>query len=791
MYNYYKIRKKEIVMRIQIAAYMCIMSILFTACSYAENNQLKGNIQMKPVFQRDSKTRYEFNGYVKDYIDALSNNWLKVMLNKNPRLFTDIENRNNKPFKSLEPWAGEFTGKHLTGAVEIYRITRDPELKKHIEYVVDKLASLQADNGYLGVFPDDYQLTGKQPSDDPPITCDAWNHYHIMLGHILWYRESGDEKALNTAKGIADLMCDKFLAKPGSLAAIGIREFNLSPAHSLAMLYNDTHDKRYLDLAVQIVEDEYPAGYDEVTTKGSDFVNKTLQGIEFYQNTAPGAARWENMHTLMSLSELYWLTGDARYAKALEKIWWSMDKTDRHNNGGWGSMEQVFGSPYEVRPKELCCGIAWLGLAVELLKLTGDSLVADEIELSFMNFVLGFSSRSGFWQSYNVPSDGKITMAMPGMGDPNRPDNVEICCCTVNGARGFGLISEWAIMQDKNNLVLNWYGPSSITAHAGDIPVTITQKTDYPRTGKVDITINPEQSADFALKLRIPHWSKNTVVKVNGEKADNVKSGSYLVLKREWNPGDKIMIELDMSIHYWKGANEAAGRASFYHGPVLLAYPRKDPKSYLQFNGEWGIYMSARHLPYVDLYGSKRPGNSLTYEFEGENVAILYNPLYDCGMAEIKIDGQNVGVIDMYGPIDHTKFEALFTYQHDTPNMFLSARWESEKLSPGKHKLEITVLPEKNEASKDHWVNIREIVSNSDDPVFDVNKLNAKLLPKAKSGYPLVEIEFSDVNGKPVRLVDFDSATEDFMPYISWIKAVNAEAVDFTRDNPTRSVRAN
>ncbi|MHB1001570.1 MAG: beta-L-arabinofuranosidase domain-containing protein [Armatimonadota bacterium] len=749
----------------------------------------KGIIRMNPLFQRDPGTKYEFEGFVSDYINAASDNWLKVILEKNPRLFDDIANRNKEPYPALEPWAGEFTGKHLTGAVEVYRITRDPELRDNIVKFVDKLISLQAENGYLGVFPDAYQLTGKQPAFEPPITCDTWNHYHIMLGLILWYKESGDQKALNAAKKIGDLMCEKFLGKPGSLAAIGVREFNLAPSHSLALLYKEAKEKRYLDLAVQIVEEEYPVGYGEGIPRGSDFVNKALEGVEYYQNTAPGGPRWENMHTLMALSELYWITGNAKYAKALEQIWWSIDKTDRHNNGGWGSMEQAFGSPYEVRPKELCCGVAWMGLAVELMKLTADSVVADELELTFMNFALGFSSRSGLWQSYNVPSDGKITMAMPGMGDPNRPNNVEICCCTVNGARGFGLLTEWALMQDKDGLALNWYGPSTLTAHVNGVEVALKQETDYPRNGNITLHVDPEHAAEFTLKLRIPHWSRNTKVLVNGMPVDNIAPGRYLPIRREWKPGDVVTLKLDMSTHFWVGENEAAGRASFYRGPVLLAYPRKNPKDYMKFTGEWGMYLSARHLPYVDLPGSKRPGDTVAFDFEGESIAFLYNTLHDCGKAEVKIDGKQAAVVDMFAPIDQGNFSALFTYKHDEPNMFLSARWEKTGLTPGKHRIEITVLPEKNEQSVGNWVNVSEFVAAGDDPVFDVRTMGGKLLRPRKNGFPILEMEFTDIKGQKVRLRDFDSATEEFNPYISWIKAVNAPKVEFSRENPTRSAR--
>jgi hypothetical protein len=425
-----------------------------------------------------------------------------------------------------------------------------------------------------------------------------------------------------------------------------------------------------------------------------------------------------------------------------------------------------------------------MALGDEMLRLTADSVVADQIELTFMNFTLGYQSKSGLWAAYNVPSDGKITPAMPQMGDPKRPDDCEICCCTVNGPRGFGMLTDWALLQDRDGLALNWYGLSKLTSHVGDTKVVLTQETDYPRTGHIVLHVAPERPTEFTLKLRIPHWSARTTVLVNGEPVEHVTPGRYLSIRREWNPGDVIDLDLDMSVHYWVGDREVAGRASFYRGPILLTYPRKNPKEYLKFNGDWSVYFSARHLPYVDLYGSKRPGDTVSFDFEGDAISWLYNTFENCGKAEVKIDGKRVGVVDQYAPVT---YDGLFSYSYDKPNLFLSARWEYKGLAPGKHRIEITVLSEKDEKSADHWINVRELVPSGDDPVFDPHTMGGRLLSPHKGGFPIVEMEFTDVNGRKVCLRDFDSAAENCDPYISWLRAVNAPKTDFTRENPTRS----
>jgi hypothetical protein len=280
-------------------------------------------------------------------------------------------------------------------------------------------------------------------------------------------------------------------------------------------------------------------------------------------------------------------------------MWWSIVATDRHNTGGFSSGEQATGDPFIFFGIETCCTIAWIALGVEMLRLTGDSRVADELEFSTVNSVIGMHSVSGRWCTYDTPPDGK-RFAFLRDNWHARPGCSELSCCAVNGPRGIGMVSDWALMRVEEDggvagLLLNWYGPSEMTARLDEaVEVTLRQVTEYPFDGRVELAVVPSAAAEFGLKLRIPQWSTDTRVTVNGEAVAKVEPGAYLVIDREWQAGDLVVIDFDMSLHFWAGENACAGRTSIYRGPILLAY---DPR-YNDIDGIDPPPLDARQLEF-------------------------------------------------------------------------------------------------------------------------------------------------------------------------------------------------
>jgi hypothetical protein len=302
-------------------------------------------------------------------------------------------------------------------------------------------------------------------------------------------------------------------------------------------------------MAKQIL-DEFAARDAAGTSLAGDYLNAALAGQDFFQTPKP---RWESLHPIMGMLELYYLTGDEPCRQAFESLWWSMLKGDRHNNGGFSSGEKATGNPYDTGVIETCCTVAWMAMSVEMLRLTGCSLVADELELSMLNSGLGMMNPSGRWVTYDTPMDGERKASAHHIVFQSRAGSPELNCCSVNGPRALGLLCEWALMNGSDGLTLNYYGPGTMrTSLPSGNTVCIKQDTDYPRNAVIEISISVDKPETFSLALRIPYWSRNTGVRLNGKEMAGVKSGEYLRISREWKSGDAIRIEMDFGLQFWR-----------------------------------------------------------------------------------------------------------------------------------------------------------------------------------------------------------------------------------------------
>jgi uncharacterized protein len=520
------------------------------------------------------RARYDLRGIVGDRLHRNRNHWLLTTPLANPAMLEMFRDRDRLPRRDLVPWAGEFAGKYLTSAVLCWRLDRDPALAAHLAEFVDEFIATQDEDGYLGPFPRHERLTGHTMSGERGLRAlwDLWGHYHAILGLGLYHLEFGYAPALQACLRAADHLCAHFLEGDERPIDAGAEEMNLAIAHGLAWLYQQTGEPRYLQLVREIERDweTPPAG---------DYVRQALADVPFFQTPKP---RWESLHDIQAILSLYEITGEARYRQAFIQIWRSIPPTDIHNTGGFTSGEKATGNPYDPGAIETCCTVAWMALSVDMLRLTGEAAVADEIERSFYNAALGAQSTSGRWWTYNTPMDGVRRASAHDIVFQAREGSSELNCCSVNGPRALGMLSEWAVMlpsrqQINNGLMLNYYGPGTITV---DLPsgqtVTLTQETAYPLDGHVRLSLSLAEPTEFALSLRIPEWSRSTAAALNGQPIGSQPlEGGYLRLNRIWQDGDTVSLDFDLSLRILAGEREAAGKISLFRGPLLLAYDRR------------------------------------------------------------------------------------------------------------------------------------------------------------------------------------------------------------------------
>lgn len=516
------------------------------------------------IFMLENKLlSMELGGYVGERLNRHEKSWIQEIFNRNPNLFGAFKDREVNTLHKAQ-WHGEFPGKLLTGIAQTYRMTHNADTFAMGERIVDELAAVQDDDGYLGPWSRAARLDGDKDK------WDTWGIYHCVYGLYLWYKVTGNKKALDVAMRALDQIYDYFLVQGHRLVGQNWVEMNFAVSHTFALLYKETLKPEYLEAAEYIVLKEWKMEYDDYFSQSvitCNWMDDAIAGVPFYKSNQK---RWEAQHTIQTLGILYDITKREDYLVAYKNLWQSIVDYDRHNFGGFGSGEGASGTPY-VGGCETCNTVAWAGWTNEYFALTKSPDALEELELSYFNAAWGSLVDDVIFNYYNVMEGERITAPdiLAGHGFDGGTD---MSCCQANGTRGVSQISEWAILHENNCVYLNYYGEyKAQTVTPSGKALQITQKTEYPFDGRIKIEINPEACEQFSIVLRVPSWSENTEYCVNGDKAIKAEAGSFIVLDREWLAGDSVELSLDMSLHYLVGAEQTLGKVSIYRGPVLMA----------------------------------------------------------------------------------------------------------------------------------------------------------------------------------------------------------------------------
>lgn len=492
----------------------------------------------------------------------VTDNWLIGLRQSNPAILDMFYERDRKPYRDLLPWSGEFAGKHLTAAYYIYQLNRDPALLRDVQCFLDELLTCIDEDGYIGCFQKACHLTGAY-SQTPGVTgttWDAWSHYHIMYGFYLWFLETGQPRLWEALERIAGLFERTFYHSGRRLSDIGSTEMNLAPYHMFALLYQKTGARHYLDFALQIEGDFAHNG---------NYLSNALGGLPFYRSPKP---RWESLHILMGFPVLYRATGCEDYLRAADQIFRSILGTDVHNTGGFSTEERAIGTPFVNGIIELCCVVAFNAFAADLFLLLEDSSIADFLEFSLYNAVMGSFSPSGRWSTYSTPMEGEKIANYHGISFQGRPGSPELNCCSVNAPRGIGTLAQWMLTEHAGTVYLNYYGAFSCETDTLRLAVS----GDYPAPGTVVIRLR--SAAPKAVCLRIPAWSKYTAITLDGEEFYPTP-GTYWRQERLWQD-NMLTIRFDFTPYLLDGAGDYAGKCSICAGPLLFGLDQSLPQPF-------------------------------------------------------------------------------------------------------------------------------------------------------------------------------------------------------------------
>ena len=205
--------------------------------------------------------------------------------------------------------------------------------------------------------------------------------------------------------------------------------------------------------------------------------------------------------------------------------------------------------------------------------LRGESRFVDVLETALYNGALSGISLDGAGFFYQNP--------LASHGGRHRHEWFGCACCPPNIARLLASIGQYAYAESDEGVWVNLYiGGTADATVAGDVSVKVTQETDYPWSGDVRITVDPETPVTFGLNLRIPAWCDAFEVRVNGSvHAPKTNADGYLSIQRQWHAKDTVNLTLAMPIERVYAhplVRENVGRFALRRGPLVYCFEDVD-----------------------------------------------------------------------------------------------------------------------------------------------------------------------------------------------------------------------
>ena len=446
---------------------------------------------------------------------------------------------------------------------------------------IPKILAAQQPDGYLQTA---YTLADRKQWPTPWDPVHRSNHQGYSSGYFIesainHYTLTGgtDKRLYNAAKKLAD--CWVANVGPGKREWYDGHEEMEQALVRFGRFVNDVegggHGDSYIALAKFLLDCRHG-------------------GREYDQSHVPVQQQYEAVGHAVRAAYLYsgmadvaTETHDVDYQSAVMSIWDNLVNKKYYVTGGIGSGEvpEGFGPDYSLRNNAYCESCSSCGLIFFQYKMNlayHDAKYADLYEETIYNALLGATDLDGKNFYYQNPLvEGK-----------SRYSWHRCPCCVGNIPRTLLMIPTWTYAKSDDGIYVNLFIGSTINVERiAGTDVTMVQKTDYPWSGNVTISVHPKQTRQFTVYVRVPDRVTSKLYQptpeinglkslvVNGKKISPKIKNGYVAITREWKSGDTIELVLPMEIQVVKADEHIAadrGRIALRYGPLIYNVENTD-----------------------------------------------------------------------------------------------------------------------------------------------------------------------------------------------------------------------
>jgi DUF1680 family protein len=460
---------------------------------------------------------------------------------------------------------GHIAGHYLSAVSLMYAATGDARFKERADYIVREFKEVQDKHGdgYLGALANGKeQLIEVSKGNIRSAAFDLnglWSPWYVLhktfAGLSDAYRYTGNRTALEVeikfaawAEGVLTKLDDAQLQKMLNTEFGGMTE-------SLADLYADTGDKRWLDLSHR---------FDH---------RAVLDPLAHQQDILPGLHGNTQVPKLLGSLVRYAYTGDKTDGDAAHFFWDVLVNHHSFATGGHGK-DEYFGPPDQLsdridgRTAETCNVYNMIKMTRKMFALHPDIKYAEFHERALFNHILGSMD----------PEDGRTCYMVPvGHGVRHEYQDMfrSFTCCVGSGMEshalhGLGLYYESSDKVLGDKLWVNLYAPS--TARWEAMGVNLAMDTTFPEGEAATLRLTLKAPKQFTLALRRPSWAGGGfAVKVNGQPIKQLSNpGSYIELRRKWKAGDTVALTLPKTLRL-ETLPDNKRVAAILWGPLVMA----------------------------------------------------------------------------------------------------------------------------------------------------------------------------------------------------------------------------
>ncbi|MFS4418009.1 beta-L-arabinofuranosidase domain-containing protein [Maribacter sp. 2307ULW6-5] len=458
----------------------------------------------------------------------------------------------------------------IDGLLPLAHILDDEELKAKAQKWVEWTINNQADDGYIGPVPFEEEPE-QQPGLQRGKRKDWWPKMVMLKILRQYYNATGDERVIETLTKYFKYQLSELPKRPLDYLTLWANRRGADNLQVVYWLYNITGDDFLLDLGETIQEQTFP--WTTVFSNGENYNDPVtpwhytkLKRYPFDTSEINNltVSKIGGIHTVNFAQGLkapiiyYQKDTDEKYVAAVKKALKDIKKYHGQPQGMYGGDEPLHG-PNPVQGVEFCSVSEEMFSLESMLTITGDMEFADLLEKITYNALPPQASDDYMSRQYfQAANQIEISDRLETSFQTNSHKGTDFVfgtlsgypCCTTNMHQSWPKFVQnlFYATPDRGVAALQ-YAPATVRMKVADsVALRIVETTGFPFRESVVFDFELEKNASFPFHLRIPAWTKNPSITVNGQNVEVDIQNQIAIIQREWNNGDQVTLTLPMEI---------------------------------------------------------------------------------------------------------------------------------------------------------------------------------------------------------------------------------------------------